>query len=255
MSAFAFTTDVDSSEAHFDAESYRHEIRVMRRKPGDEIGFLDGAGRIYSGRIAAVDHRRKTFTAAITACRDVPPPTPRIILATAIPRGKVFDHVLQKATELGVARITPLISTRTVARPGGCGDGDGNGENITERKRHHWLTVVREAAKQCGNPHLPCIDTPVAVADWRPDELTVALLLDPAAASDLATVAPLLAVKPAAITLACGPEGGFAPDEANLLDARGFTPVALGPLTLRLETAVVAALTATLYLSGRLSNS
>jgi 16S rRNA (uracil1498-N3)-methyltransferase len=269
MAAFAFTTDIDSSEARFDAESYRHEIRVMRHKPGDEISFLDGGGRIYAGRIIAVDHRRKTFSAAITACRGVPPPTPRIILATAIPRGKVFDHILQKATELGVAGITPLITARTVARPGDGGNGrdgrnggggsgssndsGGNGDinHLVDRKRHHWLTVVREAAKQCGNPYLPVIDTPVAVADWSPESNQFGLLLDPTAISGFTAALPLLTAKPATVTLACGPEGGFTADETELLRARGFIPVALGPLTLRLETAVTAALAITLHLSGR----
>jgi 16S rRNA (uracil1498-N3)-methyltransferase len=152
-----------------------------------------------------------------------------------------MDWTLQKATELGVRRIVPVLTARSVVRLD---------ERQAAAKLRHWRAIVTAACEQSGRSVLPELALPVALASWlaKPRGAGLRLRLDPAAHSSLATFDTTpgscadLKQSPAAVELLVGPEGGLDDEEIRIADAAGFQPVRLGPRVLRTETAGVAAL-------------
>jgi 16S rRNA (uracil1498-N3)-methyltransferase len=142
-----------------------------------------------------------------------------------------MDWVVQKATELGVTRIVPLLTLRSVVRLDA---------SQARKKTEHWQAVAVAACEQCGRNRLPVVQDPQELrpflAELPPD--STGLLLSPAGDVHL----PDLPVKTAAITVLIGPEGGLAPEEQQAAITAGFTPARLGPRVLRTETAAIAAL-------------
>ena len=143
-----------------------------------------------------------------------------------------MDFVVQKATELGAKRITPVLTEYGVVKLGG---------ERAAKRRDHWQGVAASACEQSGRTRLPLIDAPIALKQWfgdKPADADVDLILRPGAATPLAGVSP-----PA--TKACiliGPEGGFSDSEYEDAELAGFRAVSLGPRILRTETAAAAAL-------------
>jgi 16S rRNA (uracil1498-N3)-methyltransferase len=202
--------------------------------------LFDGSGHDFDGRI--VELRRDEVTVQVAASRVIETESPlEITLLQGVCRGPRMDTVIQKATELGVARIRPVLTGRSVVRLD---------EERADRKQGHWQRVAVAAAEQSGRSRIP------EVAEARPLEAALAalptpgtrLLLDPA--GDALRRAGLEA---AAVTLLVGPEGGLAPDERSLAEGAGFRPVRLGPRILRTETAPLAALAVLQFLGGDLS--
>jgi 16S rRNA (uracil1498-N3)-methyltransferase len=158
----------------------------------------------------------------------------RITLAQGVPKGKTMDWILEKATELGVARVVPLITRRTVVQ---CGE-DG------ERKRLKWARTVLEACKQCGQNWMPEVSAPCSLEAFLRDRLGGGVLV----AGSLATVSrPLIRLLerlPEELVLLVGPEGDFSPEEMELLRGAGCLEASFGPLVLRSETAAVFGLSA-----------
>ena len=144
-----------------------------------------------------------------------------------------MDFLVQKTSELGVARIVPVVTERSVARPGAEG-ADG--------KRARWEKIAREAARQCGRADLPIVDPPVALAEALagPDLPARRLALFEGERSRSLRAA-LEGTQPAATALLVGPEGGFAPAELAVARAAGFEAVGLGERILRVETAAIVA--------------
>ncbi len=216
-----------------------HAARVLRLAPGDPVELLDGAGRVYAGRLATVEKRAATVT--VVANRSVPAP-PAVVLAPALLKGKAMDWLVQKATELGAAALHPLSLARCVAQVSA---------DEAAGKVEDWAATAREACKQCGNPWLPRIHAPQSLAQFlavRPAGLLIVASLGPGVRSPRALVAaaraaagPARAPLPAA-TLVLGPEGDFTADEEASLREAGALPMTLGPLVLRAETAALAGL-------------
>lgn len=225
-----------------DTEAH-HFLNVLRGKEKDRITVFDGAGHEIICTVAAVEKNRVTLRAQ---SRQFSPPLPhRLTLAQAVPRAKSMDFILQKATELGVARIVPLLSDRTVVQLGG--------EDI-EGKRERWRQITIEAAKQCGANWLPAIEPPTKPRDFfrtaARGELNIIASLQPDSLRLPAILNDHLAdhkSRPTSATIVIGPEGDFTP--AELADARsaGFRPLSLGPLVLRSETAALYALSILAY--------
>ena len=138
-----------------------HCRRVMRVECGDEIEVIDGAGRSARVRVERFTGGRVEL-AALEPPQMLARPSPRVHLACAVAKGKNLDLVIQKATELGVDRITPLITERTIARPGSGGQPAG--------KLAKWQRIGIESTKQCGRKWLPQIVDPVDLAE-PPSEL------------------------------------------------------------------------------------
>jgi 16S rRNA (uracil1498-N3)-methyltransferase len=154
-----------------------------------------------------------------------------ITLVQCLPRGEKMDLVIQKATELGVVRIAPVISQRSVVRLD---------EQQARSKQSHWHAVAVSACEQCGRARVPAIDPPELLLNYLGRLAPAAYprwVLDPHTAAAAPERLPLTAAQ-----IAIGPEGGFAADELEAFRLAGFLPLRLGPRVLRSETAAIAAL-------------
>jgi 16S rRNA (uracil1498-N3)-methyltransferase len=211
-----------------------HAADVLRVKPGENVAVLDGAGGEITCRVEAVT--RKQVTLEAQGRTTDPPPSWQITLAQAVPKGKLLDAIIQKATELGVWRIVPLLSQRVTTHL--------EGEAI-EHKAEKWRQTAVEAIKQCGQRWLPQVDAPVTLPSWlargeKFDLTLVASLQDDS--RSLRAYFPAGARRPRAICVWIGPEGDFAPEEMEAIKSAGALPINLGPLVLRCETAALCAL-------------
>jgi 16S rRNA (uracil1498-N3)-methyltransferase len=154
-----------------------------------------------------------------------------VTLVQCVPRGDRMDLIVQKATELGVTRIVPVLSRRSVVRLDA---------NQAQSKSAHWRAVAVNACEQCGRNRLPAVAAPVPLLEYlgQSPAAGAKLVLQPDSPSAAAPTE-----LGAAVEIAIGPEGGFADDELDALRIAKFVPVKLGPRTLRTETAAIAALT------------
>ncbi|MFN2329210.1 MAG: 16S rRNA (uracil(1498)-N(3))-methyltransferase [Chromatocurvus sp.] len=207
-------------------EAARHIGRTLRMQPGDTLVLFDGSGAEYPGALISVDKRSVTVHCSAPQNIDREPPL-AVELGIAVSRGDRVDWVVQKATELGVARIAPLFTAR--------------GVNLVadrrEKKRGHWRRIAESACEQCGRNRIPDIAGPQSLADWLDAvDAPLRLVLDPRAE------AQALPDHAAAVALLCGPEGGLEEEEVTRARATGFGTLALGPRILRTETAPLAAL-------------
>jgi 16S rRNA (uracil1498-N3)-methyltransferase len=211
-------------------EEARHLQTVLRVKPGERVTLFDGQGRTRAAAISGVAKHGLALTADAPA-QVHPRPACALSLFACVSKGKRMDWTVEKAVELGVARIVPVISDRTIVRLD-ADDGDA--------KADRWLRVAEEAARQCGAAWLPEIVTPLpfkaclaAVAQTRP--VFVASLTPDA--KPLREALAAFAAPPPRAGWFVGPEGDFTPAELDALLAAGSVPVSLGRQVLRAETA------------------
>jgi len=215
-----------------------HLAKVLRARSGDEVVLFNGDGREFGGVVESV--RGNRVTAAIGTPREVHLESPiAITLVQCVPRGEKMDFVVQKATELGVARVVPVTSQRSVVRLD---------ERQTQSKQAHWQAVAISACEQCGRTRLPSIDSPAPLLNYLgqlvPNEQQSWVLEPQSIAQPFARGMPDGATprQPLnAAQIAVGPEGGFAEDELEALRIAGFSRLRLGPRVLRTETAAIAA--------------
>ncbi|MDE1170536.1 MAG: RsmE family RNA methyltransferase [Verrucomicrobium sp.] len=229
----------DLLSGRFDEAESRHCGRVMRHGQGDLVHAFDGQGREWKVRLTREEAKRWHFEKLTETVS--PAPAVRLILAQAVPKNRAMDLILQKATELGVAEIAPLLSDRVVFK---AGEDDG------EAKAEKWRETVIEAAKQSGQNWLPLIHPPRRPRDFFPEvaraPLKVIGSLQPEARPLKETLREAPA-KPASAVVMIGPEGDFTPAEVGEARAHGFLPVSLGDLVLRSETAALYTLGALKY--------
>jgi 16S rRNA (uracil1498-N3)-methyltransferase len=208
-----------------------HIARVLRLRVGDALTLFNGRGGEYGGTIEEI--RRDTVLVNVLEQRNVERESPcQITLAQGISRGERMDWVVQKATELGVARIAPLFTERSVVHLD---------DRQAAKKVQHWRSIAIAACEQSGRNRVPEITTPIGLFDLLERQTSggTALLLSPGAALRITDI-------PGAdtgATVLIGPEGGLAEAEQEAATKSGFTPVRMGPRVLRTETAAVCALT------------
>lgn len=222
---------INGTEAVLEGDQARYLGRVLRLRVGDDLAVFDGAGTEWSATVTAMT--KGTATIELGEVRETRTESPlRIHLVQGISRGERMDFVVQKATELGVSRITPVLTEYGVVKLDG---------QRAAKRREHWEGVAASACEQSGRTRLPLIDTPLALKAWfgsRAAAADVDLILTPGATTPLVDVeAPR---SDACILI--GPEGGFSPTEYDDAAVVGFRAVSLGPRTLRTETAAAAAL-------------
>ena len=207
-----------------------HLARVLRARSGDELILFSGDGREYLGAVESVRGSRVTASVGNGVAVDRESPL-AVTLLQCVPRGDRMDFIVQKATELGVARIVPVLSQRSVVRLDAA---------QADSKAVHWRAVAVNACEQCGRNRIPAIDAPSPLIDYlgRSAPPCARLVLDP---DREASTTPWSL--DAAVEIAIGPEGGFAADELEAFRLAGFVRVQLGPRVLRTETAAIAALT------------
>ncbi len=211
-------------------ETASHLAKVLRARSGDQLIIFSGDGREYTGAIESV--RGSRVTASVGSSGEVDRESPlALTLVQCVPRGDRMDFIVQKATELGVTRIVPVLSQRSVVRLD---------EGQRESKAIHWRAVTVNACEQCGRNRLPVVDAPIPLISYLGSAVPAGarLVLEPA---DESAAAP--SNLDAGVEIAIGPEGGFADEELDAFRIAGFARVRLGPRVLRTETAAIAALT------------
>jgi 16S rRNA (uracil1498-N3)-methyltransferase len=217
-----------------------HVARVLRMREGAPLAVFDGSGQDFPAEIVRVDGDNVTVRLREPTAGATESPL-RIALLQGVSRSERMDWTLQKATELGVATIAPVLTARSVVRLD---------EKQAQKKQGHWRGIVIAACEQCGRSKIPHVATPVALRDHlataRKEGLR--LVLSPSAPGSLAGLTSL----PNKVELLIGPEGGLDDDELLAAQKAGFTPVRLGPRVLRTETAAVVALTVLQALWGDL---
>ena len=209
-------------------EAAGHMGRVLRARAGQEVVLFDGRGGEYPAVITAVTRRGVELDVAPRADAERESPV-AITLLQGLCRGERMDLVVRKATELGVARIRPVLAGRSVVRLDG---------RRTDSRLAHWRAIVVSACEQCGRNRLPELLPPLPLDDAlaaRDEDLGV--LLDPTAPCG---PEGLPAPGPRGRALLVGPEGGLAEDERARATDAGFRGIRLGPRVLRTETAAIA---------------
>jgi 16S rRNA (uracil1498-N3)-methyltransferase len=208
-----------------------HLARVLRVAVGESLIVFNGAGGEYQAVITQITKKGVEVRLGQFISRDVESPI-RIELAQGIARGEKMDFIVQKAVELGVSRITPVITERGNVRL--------TGER--EAKRHqHWQSVVVSACEQCGRNSIPEVLAPVSLQSWLSTaKADYRFVLSPHVNNKLPAQIPA----GSSVILLIGPEGGLSDAEVTAAVAAGFQPLSLGPRVLRTETAALAALTA-----------
>lgn len=232
--------DFSASVLTLEGEEAHHALRVMRLRTGDECEVFDGAGHAARARIVAAGG------ASLTLGELTPlppkPPVAGVTLALAIPKGGNMELIVQKAVELGVKRIIPLVSERTIVRL--------NAKDAAA-KASKWQRTALEACKQCGVNTLPAVEQPQSYTDFlkRSDlpELKLVCAILPESAPMRTVLEAARAAGQQNALLLIGPEGDFSPAEYAAAMRSGFAPISLGPIILRVETAVFMALSSVRY--------
>lgn len=214
-------------------QAARHVSKVLRRQPGDPLTLFDGAGR--SGEAVIRRIQRDLIEVELLTLRREDTESPlRVLLAMAVVRADPMDLVIQKATELGVTTIQPVLTERSVVRLS---------RGRAEKRLAHWHRLAASACEQCGRNTLPGILQPLALTSWLGDLGAAGadefrLLAHPSEPDGFA-----LPTVPVAETIVLvGPEGGLSDEEIGLAKRVGFVGISLGPRVLRAETAAVALL-------------
>jgi 16S rRNA (uracil1498-N3)-methyltransferase len=209
------------------AGAARH-VQVLRLQPGDAITLFDGRGGEYDAVVEAMG--RSEVRVQVGAHHAIERETAVAVhLALAMPANERMDWLVEKATELGVASIQPLVAERSVLRLAG---------ERAQKKQAHWQATAIAACEQCGRNRVPTVQEVQPLATWLAAQARPGWVLSLAAGSR-----PLADLQvDAAVTLLSGPEGGLAAGEEQAALDRGWTPVNLGARILRAETAPLAAL-------------
>jgi 16S rRNA (uracil1498-N3)-methyltransferase len=225
------------SNLRLDENASHHLARVLRAKIDDTLTLFNGNGNEYEAVISHIDKKGVDVEIKNSKPCDTESPID-IYLAQGIARGEKMDFIVQKAVELGVKKIFPLITERCNVRL--------EGEREDKRLRH-WQSVIVSACEQSGRARLPEMTAPQTLTEWLAGvQANLCFVLSPYAQDKL----PTTAFAHASIVLLIGPEGGLSDNEISLATQKDFKPVNLGPRILRTETATVAALTAIQFRYG-----
>lgn len=215
------TIELDDDAAHY--------VRtVLRLKKDSGLIVFDGSGFEYEAVVSEASKKRVALVLGQGWERSAESNL-MIELGLAISRGDKMDWAIQKAVELGVSRITPLMTERCVVQL--------KGEKQQQRLMH-WQKIVQHAAEQCGRTILPVLSPVADLADWVEKQTGLRIFLDPYADTSLSQLQPLANQ----LVLLSGPEGGFADHERDMAKSAGFVPIRLGARILRSETAALASI-------------
>ncbi|NLY12196.1 MAG: 16S rRNA (uracil(1498)-N(3))-methyltransferase [Gammaproteobacteria bacterium] len=220
--------DLPEAQAHYLS-------RVLRLSVGAAVQLFDGSGQEFVAELTAVG--KKSVQVDVRERLDgLPESSLRIHLGQGLSRGERMDWAIQKATELGVAEITPLFTERCEVRLN---------DERAQKRLEHWQQIAISACEQCGRSQVPVIHPPQSLKDWQARvEADLKLVLHPVAQ-------PLIEhPRPSRLAFLIGPEGGLTEAEVQQASTYGFQPARLGPRVLRTETAPVVALSVAQQLWG-----
>lgn len=223
-----------------------HALHVLRVRTGEQVMILDGGGQELLCEVEATERARVKLQ--VLERKVYPAPPCPITLCQGLPKGKIIDAIIQKATELGAWRIVPLLSERVVS------DLD---EQTARDKQAKWQNVAIEAIKQCGSPWLPLVCRPMTPAGFlsHPERAELALVasLQPDSRhprDHFNAFRRKHGRSPKSIQIWIGPEGDFTRDEVAQIQAGAALPITLGPRVLRTETAAIYCLSVVNYELG-----
>ena len=218
-------------------ESASHHLsKVLRMQVGRELIVFNGKGGEYSATIVEITKKSVCISLGehVAANRESPL---QLELAIGISRGERFEWVLQKATELGVTKITPLVTERTEVKTGG---------DRQEKMQERWQQILISACEQCQRNLLPQLSAPVPITDWlKTVDSDLCFVLHHRDSQGFPADK-----NPQSVTLLIGPEGGLSEHEISQALAQNFKALTLGSRVLRTETAPVAAISLVQYLWG-----
>lgn len=222
-------------------EDAAHVARSLRMTAGETLTLCDGAGTDYHCTITSVSPNeiqlRVDFSEPSRS-----EPNVAVTLFQGLPKGEKMEWIVQKSVELGVARIVPYLATRSISRPDG---------SAAQKKSQRWQKIADEAAKQSQRGCLPRVEAPVSFEDALSEAKKMGLTLVLYEGGGV-PLRELLQDAPQEIALFVGPEGGFDPQEIEILQAQGAKIVTLGSRILRTETAPLAALSAVMFATANL---
>jgi 16S rRNA (uracil1498-N3)-methyltransferase len=219
------------SQAELPAQAGAHLTRVLRLEAGAPLTLFNGSGGEYAATL--LSGGGKQTLARVTRHDPIERESPlQMTLLQGVARGERMDLIVQKATELGVSRIVPVLAERSVVKVDA---------KQGERKREHWQAVAISACEQCGRNRVPDVSVPLSLEESI-RTLPAGGLRCLLAAGGAASLASAAAADRQPITLLIGPEGGLAEHERNLAHMNGFSDYRLGPRVMRTETAGLAAL-------------
>jgi 16S rRNA (uracil1498-N3)-methyltransferase len=207
-----------------------HAAVVLRLKPGDNITLFNGNNEEFDATIVAIN--KKSVQVSLSAKRPVDRESPcKIHLGQAIIKGDRMEWLIQKAVEMGVFQITPLLSEHAAVR---------YDDKRLSKKMAQWQGIIIAACEQCGRNRLPMLNAPQSTHDWFANTPDNPLILLPGAERG---IKQLPASGHHCLTIAIGPEGGWSCEEENIAKAHQWQAIGLGPRILRAETAALCALT------------
>jgi 16S rRNA (uracil1498-N3)-methyltransferase len=221
----------EGAELELPAPGAYHVARVLRLRPGAPLVVFDGSGGDWQAEVIAVDGGTVVvrLDARLAGTRESPL---EIALVQGLSRSDRMDWALQKAVELGVATIAPVLTARSVVRLD---------DAQARRKLGHWRGIVIAACEQCGRSKVPVVLAPRPLREHfsQTARASTRLVLAPGSAASLAGIANVAR----RAELLVGPEGGLDEEEIAAAERAGYLPVRVGPRTLRTETASIVALT------------
>ncbi len=223
------------ADLDLDERAARYINQVLRLRSGQTLILFNGDGRDFSARLDRCGRRSCRVQVNEVVSTEAPGAL-QIHLGIGVSRGERMDFAIQKAVELGVTAITPLMTERSVVQLRG---------DRVEQRMSHWQGILISACEQSGRSLLPLLHTPCAPAEWI-DDHHPGLLFYHRAEQTLATLAP----PDGPLNLLIGPEGGLSEAERQLAERGGFVAVRMGPRVMRTETAPIAALAAAQALWG-----
>lgn len=235
-----FCTDIREPYIHITGDDAHHISRVLRLREGDSLVICDGNGTDYTADIEEIaPHEvRLIITGSSPTLSE---PSLQITLYQGLPKGDKMEWIIQKTVELGVCRIVPVITERSIARPDAA---------KAAKKQERWQKIAAEAAGQSGRGLIPPVEIPISWQQLcdrvRPEETLV--FYEGGGESLLSLIGP----DRRELAVIIGPEGGFSGEEIGALTEMGVQTATLGPRILRCETAPIAALSVILSLSGNM---
>lgn len=212
-----------------DEKATHHVLHVLRLKAGYSINLFDGKGNEFSSRIHEI-HKRSVQVYIEQPVALIPDSTLKIHLGQGISKSGKMDIALQKAVELGVDEITPLMTEFSAVK--------SSDEHLLKRFSH-WQAIIINACEQCGRARLPVLNSACSLSEWlHQSKSDLSLVLDPYSSDGFSAITS----HPSSIHLLIGPEGGLSEKEIHLCKTHQFKGVKLGPRILRTETATLAAM-------------
>ena len=220
----------------------RHITGALRMTVGETVTLCDGKGQDYACTLTAVE--RDTVTVAVDAViPNTSEPTLAVTLYMGLPKADKLEWIIQKAVELGVVTVVPVVTARSIARVDG---------KDAEKKRARWQKIAAEAAGQSGRGIIPTVEAPITFKQALPRLAAENTLLCYEGGGQ--PIGRLVSREDTRLSLVVGPEGGFDPAEVAAVTAAGGRVATLGPRILRCETAPIAALAVAMERSGNMEN-